>query len=239
MALNEFLKLAVSINGKTFHLASLSFNENKKELFYNFTFILSKIVQACHDGEWKGERMWEHVSYHSDGRVHLKYRDLKKNKEYTNIIDGNPNIFEFKEDLYFSLLINSFFFEDFRDTELFPQLGENEKAHVWDISAGKNFSFIPVIVGRKVSPATVAKGLDFLIDKSQKSVFCREPLRKFNSPLDLNQPPSTSSLCILFSDKVSPRESQVEELATAKLGKCFASMSLGIAPPLHVLRNMK
>ena len=139
MALTQLLKLAVSIHGKTFHLASLSFNADKKEFFYNFPFNLSKMVKAYRDGEWKGQRMWEHVSFHSDGRVHLKYRDLKKNKEYTNIIAGNPNIFEFKEDLYFPLLINSFFFEDFRNTELFPQLGKNGKAHVWEIGAGKNF----------------------------------------------------------------------------------------------------
>ena len=117
-----------------------------------------------------------------------------------------------------------------------------ECLHVWKIDAGANFSLIPVIVGMDVSPDEVIKGLGFLIKATQTPIFLREPLKRFASPDDLNQPLTSSSLCVIFSDAVVPPNmpeiSQLKSLPDGCLADtAFAIYSLNIAPSIANLKR--
>ena len=111
-----FGKLAVSYNGKIFHIAPLIFNQIKQEFFYEF---------ALEQG--KDSHKVEHVSFHADGNIHLKLRKPNNKEKYLNRIKGNPNLFAFKNNDCVPLLVNSFFFSDPNADTIFPKLATDQE----------------------------------------------------------------------------------------------------------------
>ena len=209
-------------------MASLSFNGN--ELFYEFK--LNGFTKVLLNNK-SVFRKWEHIAFHSDGRIHIRSKDNNK-KVYSNILKCK-NIFSFKNELV-PLLVNSFYLKDVSIKILvkaFPEIIDIENAYIWDLDKMMNFSLIPIMIGYQAGFGGVAREFNHLIDKSKTPLGLVEPLKRFSSDNELTQTPTTPSLCVLFSHKVMPHPQTV--LVDKKEHSLL--MSFGISPPLDYLAN--
>ena len=95
------LKLGIRYCGIPYHLIWLNPDSNKKELYIqfiqNFNIRKNKIPVYKNGNVLFEEGMWDHLSFHSDGTVHIRTKfKTKKKKEYIHKQHIKHSIYDFK-----------------------------------------------------------------------------------------------------------------------------------------------
>lgn len=231
--------LAIKIQNNTYTLAHLSFNGNKKELFYFFPLDCSKIINAYNGKTWKQQRMDDHASFHKNGTVHIRHQNIDGRKNKRVIVRDIQNIFELPDDQYMPLLIHSFHFKNLNHglTEFQTSLIDTEPLHKWELNDYKNFSLIPIVFGKKVHPNKILADLKFL-DCAKNNLILIEPFKKH-----IVQPNPAKEFCgpnllILLSNKAT-RRSPSEQIATDIIEMHEVLYSFGIGPSLNNLKALE
>jgi len=123
------LKLGIKYQGTPYHLVWINPMPEKKELFIQF---ISKsntrkiTVPTFKEGDIISESgFWDHLSFHKDGKIHVRTRLKRKKKEYVLNKNIEHSIYDFPNESVvpilsntYNLNANSHFFKVMKDDDL-------------------------------------------------------------------------------------------------------------------------
>ncbi|MCK4922386.1 MAG: hypothetical protein KAS71_15140 [Bacteroidales bacterium] len=137
----------------------------KCELFYHFPWgsrTKGKYIPIDLTDENNGY-LYDHISFHSDGKVHSKAKNDKKKKIYLNNLDIEKNIFNLERSHFLPFLVDSFFIDNINNHSRFKEIDINQlrSFKIWEIPKNKSFSIILISKCGLINPGKMIKDHGF------------------------------------------------------------------------------
>ena len=142
-------------NGRSFHFASIKIARDKNELIYIFYFRSKKGLVKFVDFEKNPPeesmvRLPDHISFHQDGKVHLKYKDANGQMDPVDEKRLPNTPFSLGKDKWAPLLFHSLYGS--QEQALPAEVNQNHK-HLREISIGSKtgrFTVVLFAVGENI-----------------------------------------------------------------------------------------
>lgn len=171
------VRLIAEFKGKHYHLASLEFKLEKRELIYVFKYFDIRRIFHFNDfgtGEERIQKQIDHISFHRDGHVHIYYKDVKGNGHEMDRVKLKGNPFDLPGEQYAPLLIHSFVFDAER-MNIQPEIIDvNSQDLVFAVPHSNKFSVVLFSTGAAVNYKAMlgSHGFDKIFDASKSKFFC-------------------------------------------------------------------
>ena len=225
------LKLGINYQGKPYHLIWINPNPSKKELF--FQLISSSKTKKLNVPEIKDGKFssftgfFDHISFHKDGKVHIKFKGKKEYQERDNI---GHSIYDFNDNKIVTLLNYTFHLNE--KSHYFREISEEEISEckiIWKIEKPMIFTMLVFLAQHKNY-------------QSFTDNYIKKKLNIRSTPIIIDMGNENHCLMVLLTAKI-PIDykngyilNQLSQLPDKGYGISMNS-SLGILPPIEFLEK--
>ena len=156
------INVIILSEAKKYKIARIGIDISKEELFYHFLSVHRKNIlsRVGEDNSIYSDATPDHISFHGDGNIHIRYKKQLNNKKKDVIQNGKINIFHPSDnDMVQSILMHTLYFqkEDYKE----PTAEELKMSIILDILKRNVFSVILFLKHKSINPDAFMKKYDF------------------------------------------------------------------------------
>jgi hypothetical protein len=220
--------IIINIKSKLYKFGTIAIDKAKIEMFYHFPWGSTFKAEQVINDNLERSHLPDHISFHTDGTIHFKYKDENKKTNYYKDQKLDKNPFNLERNNAHILLVESIKslsalrlkqIDTYKQDSLIFNLGDNSK-----------FSFLLIDMCEKFNPKNLIEGewsklkiIDALV---WNSVYTQIDKKVLKEPL-LSE--FDTCLCFLFIENQLPEAQKVVHESTGELG--VEQLSLTLTPP--------
>ncbi|MBR9847282.1 MAG: hypothetical protein GYB35_14800 [Algicola sp.] len=237
-------RLYLKIDNENYYAGSIRVIPEKLEMFFHFPWGSKTTSEYQKFGESKIDN-WnlpDHISFHSDGKIHKKLKGERDKKIYLQQVDCKMNFFNLNKANFLPLYLESFHLdnEGFMNQRFKPENPTKDCSFVWNVQNCKHFSLIFISKCGNVHPEWMVKnnlGLKNLTFLDQPIViqkfFTKEERKSWSS--EYNPEFDTELMILVVKETIS----QLKEIEDSQYGTGINVNALQYVPSLNYLSMLK